>query len=196
MNLQKLNDILDVLGYSAGVINNLSVTDSQDGVDVTFYVPRPKVKEPAVEIKPEPEPEFKTFGEFCEEYEKSNKEPSEEGTDVKEVKKSYKTPIPKAFTRYVFFKSRKSAESFANEYENDFVNIDRNTEDGSHITPHKYSIKKNVYDNDLYMQGYGYLLTFRMDGLNFKVLEQCENLKKKKDSKRHGSACIRYKEES
>lgn len=117
-------------------------------------------------------------------------EPSKERTDASN---NWKTPKPRSIIRYIFFKSHDKAEEFAKEYEKDFEQnlIMHITNDLSN-----YKIKKNVVDNDLYSEGYKWVLSFRMNGKSFGVLEEMENLKKRNrtGSGQGGGACVRYKE--
>lgn len=107
-------------------------------------------------------------------------------------KSRWKTPKPRTAMRYVYFKKEKQAKDFAKEYEKDFEYAAGQTLGKDSLQ--KYKIRKNHSDNDLYTQGYMWSLEFRMNGKDFQVLEQCENLKKKTTGNRAGH-CVRYKED-
>lgn len=159
----------------------LSKTITGDGVSAT--IERKPWVEKFLENADEKTKKYVVTGE-------KNEEKSEDSTDAPT---NWKTPKPRSIIRYVFFKSHEEAEKFAKEYEKDFEQnlIMHITNDLS-----SYKIKKNVVDNDLYSKGYKWVLSFRMNGKSFGVLEEMENLKKRDrtGSGQGGGACVRYKE--
>lgn len=117
--------------------------------------------------------------------------------DMSDYKKStarynWKSTVPRAVVRYVFFKTFQKAEDFQEQYKGEFelIKDQRTTKN-----PTAYRITKNKSDKYLADMGYNYMLEFHMNGAAFEVLENVEHLKKKPTSGSHrGAACIRYKE--
>lgn len=196
MSLKKIEDALSVLGYKGEIVGfdlaseegyctvKLRISPVENGK--TDILEKAKVVERKLPVS---EPELAPFEIFCRDY----KDPSETCTDdeKKESKSRWKTPTPRTAMRYVYFKKEKQAKDFAKEYEKDFEYAASQTLGKDSIQP--YKIRKNHSDNDLYAQGYMWSLEFRMNGKDFQVLEQCENLKKKTTGNRAGH-CVRYKE--
>lgn len=206
MSLKKIEEALKVLGYEGAVVGfdlaseegycTVKLKISPIGVDI---LEEEKVKVERVL----PIPKLTPFEIYCREHAEPV-EISRAGTDGlkdwktpeelkegKESKPRWKTPTPRTAMRYVYFKKEKQAKDFAKEYEKDFEYTASQTLGKDSIQP--YKIRKNHSDNDLYAQGYMWSLEFRMNGKDFQVLEQCENLKKKTTGNRAGH-CVRYKE--
>lgn len=207
MSLKKIEDALSVLGYKGEIVGfdlaseegycTVKLKISPVGVDI---LEEEKVKVERVL----PIPELTPFEIYCREHAEPV-EISRAGTDglkdlktpeelkgEKESKSRWKTPKPRTAMRWVYFKKEAEAKKFAKEYEKDFEYADSQTLGKDSIQP--YKIRKNHSDNDLYSMGYMWSLEFRMNGKDFQVLEQCENLKKKTTGNRAGH-CVRYKED-
>lgn len=104
----------------------------------------------------------------------------------------WKSPKPKTVMRYIYFKSKESAKEFIDQYRSEFELTDGETNKNKAYVP--YVLKRNTTENELYSKGYVWLLSFRMNGASFEVLENCENLKKP-ETKNKTTKSIRYKEE-
>lgn len=201
MSLKKIEEALKVLGYEGAVVGfdlaseegyctvKLKISPSPITIDIPDKATE-KLVSSVVESAKEPT-KITPFELFCRDYDESQ-EKSEECTDEKESKPRWKTPTPRTAMRYVYFKKEKQAKDFAKEYEKDFEYTASQTLGKDSIQP--YKIRKNHSDNDLYSMGYMWSLEFRMNGKDFQVLEQCENLKKKSTGNRAGH-CVRYKED-
>lgn len=100
---------------------------------------------------------------------------------------------PRTVLRYLFFKSRDKAVGFAHKHESKFEICSTQALGKGETDLDIYKVKKNKVDNDLYQKGYGRILEFRMNGVDFDILEKEEDLKKK-IKKGAGGPCIRYKE--
>ena len=201
MSLKKIEEVLKVLGYEGTVVGfdlaseegyctvKLKISPSAITIDIPDNAKTNLMKSVVESAK---EPKLTPFELFCRNY-KEGQENSGDGTDdeQKETKSRWKTPTPRTAMRYVYFKKEKQAKDFAKEYEKDFEYAASQTLGKDSIQP--YKIRKNHSDNDLYAQGYMWSLEFRMNGKDFQVLEQCENLKKKTTGNRAGH-CVRYKE--
>lgn len=200
MSLKKIEEALKVLGYEGVVVGfdlaseegyctvKLKISPSPITIDIPDDVKTDLMKSTMESIK---EPKITPFELFCRDYGESQ-EKSGECTDEKESKSRWKTPTPRTAMRYIYFKKEKQAKDFAKEYEKDFEYAAGQTLGKDNLQ--KYKIRKNHSDNDLYTQGYMWSLEFRMNGKDFQVLEQCENLKKKTTGNRAGH-CVRYKED-
>ena len=201
MSLKKIEDALKVLGYEGTVVGfdlaseegyctvKLKISPSAITIDIPDKAKTNLMKSV---VESTEEPKLTPFELYCREYGEVLKN-SGDGTDdeQKENKPRWKTPTPRTAMRYVYFKKEKQAKDFAKEYEKDFEYTASQTLGKDSIQP--YKIRKNHSDNDLYTQGYMWSLEFRMNGKDFQVLEQCENLKKKTTGNRAGH-CVRYKE--
>lgn len=209
MRLNKIEAALEALGWS-GEITDVSIKDENGICNVSFSVMKEKTDinkiEEDVKIYPiktlsstvenrplKSEPKQETLSDYISRINiaEALKEEKKEDTTVP-AKQKWKTPKPRPVIRYVFFKSKDQAQSFADEYSKDFEYIDAQTMKGT-IPAIPYTIKKNKGDQELYSKGYYWILEFRMNGREFETLEACEDLKKKEKSMR-GGACIRYKE--
>lgn len=198
MSLKKIENALTVLGYKGEIVGfdlaseegycTVKLKISPVGMDI--------LEEEKVEVeKVLPIPELTPFEIYCNNLDNGNdisKESKDCTDDQKESKPRWKTPKPRTAMRWVYFKKEKQAKDFAKEYEKDFEYADSQTLGKDSLQ--KYKIRKNHSDNDLYSMGYMWSLEFRMNGKDFQVLEQCENLKKKATGNRSGH-CVRYKED-
>lgn len=212
MSLKKIEEALKVLGYEGTVVGfdlaseegyctvKLKISPSAITIDIPDKAKTNLMKSFAYNkvydqkvVESVEEPKLTPFELFCRNY-KESQENSGEGTDdeKKEINSRWKTPTPRTAMRYVYFKKEKQAKDFAKEYEKDFEYAASQTLGKDSIQP--YKIRKNHSDNDLYAKGYMWSLEFRMNGKDFQVLEQCENLKKKSTGNRAGH-CVRYKED-
>lgn len=193
MSLKKIEDALKVLGYE-GTVVGFDLASEEGYCTVKLKVSSVGVVDILEEKKETTAPELTPFEIYCRDHAEPV-EISRAGTDekeeIKESKHRWKTPTPRTAMRYVYFKKEKQAKDFAKEYEKDFELVASQTLGKDSIQP--YKIRKNHSDNDLYAQGYMWSLEFRMNGKDFQVLEQCENLKKKSTGNRAGH-CVRYKE--
>lgn len=209
MRLNKIEAALEALGWN-GEITNVSIKDENGVCNVSFSVTKEKSDKNKIEedVKIYPiktlsstvenrqlksEPKQETLFDYIARANiaEALKEEKKEDTIVP-ARQKWKTPKPRPVIRYVFFKSKDQAQSFADEYSKDFEYIDAQTMKGT-IPAIPYTIKKNKGDQELYSKGYYWILEFRMNGREFETLEACEDLKKKENSMR-GGACIRYKE--
>jgi len=167
----------------------LSKECTDDGVKAT--VERKPWVEEFLEIADEKTKKKYVVDDISKRRENEDKVQSGERTDA--TAHNWKTPKPRSIIRYIFFKSHDSAENFAKEYEKDFEQnlIMHLTNDLS-----AYKIQKNVMENELYSQGYKWVLSFRMNGKAFEALEEVEGLKKRNRTGcgQGGGCCIRYKE--
>ena len=161
-------------------------------------------------MKAAAKPKTETLGNYISRLEKEQKEKAgkkeETCTDVKPVSRStkndktdykksngrysWKTPVPRAVARWIYFKTFKDAESFVDTYSSDFelVGDQRKCKN-----PTSYKLTKNKDQKELLEKGFGYVVEFHMNGAAFEVLENVEKLKKRENGYR-GSNCIRYKE--
>lgn len=161
-------------------------------------------------MKAAAKPKTETLGNYISRLEKEQKEKAgkreETRTDVKPVSRSvksdktdykkssgrysWKTPVPRAVARWIYFKTFKDAESFVDTYSSDFELVG---EQRKCKNPTSYKLTKNKDQKELLEKGYGYVVEFHMNGAAFEVLENVEKLKKRENGYR-GSNCIRYKE--
>lgn len=218
MKLTKIEAIIDLLGYEEGELEKLSVNETPEGIDISFHLSKVKDRKPLVVTKPwedvapppklntipvtalpfESESSAKTFGEFCEKYEKEHmgntSKKLEAGTDddnyvQSKCRSTWKTPVPQIRARNVFFKSKPEAEKFVRLYQSDFEVPKYLSQPGNK----KYTLKNNTTEDYLYSIGYKWILSFFMNGASFEVLENCEELKKNPQGKA-GGHCVRIKE--
>lgn len=201
MSLKKIEEALKVLGYEGTVVGfdlaseegyctvKLKISPSAITIDIPDKAKTNLMNLAAESIE---EPKITPFELYCREYGEVPKKSGECTDEQKESKSRWKTPKPRTAMRYVYFKKESAAKKFAKEYEKDFEFADSQTLGKDSLQ--KYKIRKNHSDNDLYTQGYMWSLEFRMNGKDFQVLEQCENLKKKTTGNRAGH-CVRYKED-
>lgn len=112
----------------------------------------------------------------------------------KELKKTEATPTPVVHTtvnkkddrprpwkRFIYFKSKQDALNFVDRYSNDFeVGKTKKTYWNASLT--RFEVKRNTSNNDLFANGYLFVLEFSMNGVDFKALEDLENLVNYKQS--------------
>lgn len=207
MSLKKIEDALKVLGYSGELVGfdlaseegyctiKLKVTKS----DIDILKEENKSVDVPVQSKP-------IFGSM------SNRQTLSEYIakgGITELKKTESIPTPKTPTlvktsihkeekrprivkRHIFFKRYTDAENFVDRYSEDFGlgKVKRTVRTASET---HYEIKKNTIENTLYKKGYGYVLIFSMNGLDFGAIEDLEHLEMYNSP---GMRCVRLYKES
>ena len=104
----------------------------------------------------------------------TTKDSAKKGTSVS-LKKEEKRP--RIVKRHIFFKSFNDAQSFADRYSEDF-GLGKVKKTVRRASETHYEIKKNTIENTLFTKGYGYVLIFSMNGLDFSAIEDLEKLEK------------------
>lgn len=193
MNINKIESILDTLGYLEGEIESISINDTKEsGIDISFHVNKAAAPQPNVaEVKVLNYNE--TFGDFCkrlDETKKAEKESTDDDYVPSRCRSTWKTPVPQIRTRNVYFKSKDRAEDFIKSYESDFEIPKSESRPGVK----KFVLKRNTTEDGLFSMGYQWLLSFCMNGASFEVIENLEKLQKSPYGKA-GGHCVRLKEE-
>ena len=192
MELKKIEGILTALGYIEGTIDQIKVNETADGLDISFRATKKAVESVPVIIEERVRTEEKSEPKITYPIKVSTNEPKKVKSDYKPAqnKNYWKTPVPRTTMRYVYFKDRKTADRFANEYHDEFELVEHEINRDSAVRCELRNTNKN---EPMYYEGYPWCLSFRMNGAAFEVLENCEGLRKRPGGKR-GGACIRLKD--
>lgn len=198
MNFGKIEAALNALGWN-GEVGDVSINVENDICKVGFTVTKGIVKEDVPEVVPrKEEPKYEALEDYIKrtEAEKQKKDIPEKTKKEKSdyvtspTRRYWKTPVPRTIIRYVYFKDRKSADEFEKKYINEFELIEDDIKKDKAVRCELILAGKK---DPMYYEGYPWRLSFRMNGADFEVLENCEGLKKRKNA-HPGGACIRYKE--
>lgn len=205
MELKKIEGILTALGYIEGTIEQIKVDETADGLDISFRAIKKKAVEEVPEIIEErvrtdekkdiskiPYPIRVPKINSVPLKNSDSSESAEKKSDYKKApnRNTWKTPVPRMIIRYIYFKNKLTAEEFIKRYGEEFElrkdQVNRDEAVRCELTP-------TTRTDPFYYDGYPFRLSFRMNGAAFEVLENCENLKKRKIGKRGGD-CIRFKD--
>lgn len=198
MNFGKIEAALNALGWN-GEVGDISINVENGICKVGFTITKNTVKEDIPKVVPEKEePKYEAIEDYIKrtEAEKQEKDIPEKTKKEKSdyvpspTRRYWKTPVPRTVIRYVYFKDRKSADEFEKKYINEFELIEDDVKKDKAVRCELAPAGKN---DPMYYEGYPWRLSFRMNGADFEVLENCEGLKKRKNA-HPGGACIRYKE--
>lgn len=202
MELKKIEGILTALGYIEGTIEQIKVDETADGLNISFHAnkkiercrenPDPVEERVRTEEIKTPDPKITYPIKVTNVPKTTQEEPKKEKSDYKKShnRSMWKTPVPRTTKRYIYFKDRKTADRFANEYREEFELIDSEI---NHDKAVRCELRNTNKNEPMYYEGYPWCLSFRMNGAAFEVLENCEGLKRRPGGKR-GGACIRLKD--
>ena len=191
MSLKKIEDALKVLGYS-GELVGFDLASEEGYCTIKLKITKTSIdilkeekKSVNVEVPVQSKPVFGSM---------SNRQSLSEYIakgGITELKKteSIPTPViptpssnkktmeerPRAWKRFIYFKSSKEAHEFINKYSKDFE-IGKTKKTYWNASETKFDLHKNTTNNDLFSKGYLFVLEFSMNGVDFKVLEELENL--------------------
>lgn len=192
MSLKKIEDALKVLGYTGELVGfDLASEEGYCTIKLKVSKVSTDISEKKDELLKENIPEIKVASKIAKPVfgSMSNRQTLSEYianggiTDIKKTE-SIPTPIqnkeekrPRIVKRHIFFKKYKDAENFVDRYSEDFGlgKVKRTVRTASET---HYEIKHNTIENELYKKGYGYVLIFSMNGLDFGAIEDLENLER------------------
>lgn len=107
------------------------------------------------------------------------------------IDKTKKERRPRITRRQIFFKSHSDAEYFVSTYADEFEvgKVKHHVKRASEV---HYEVKKNTYNDTLFKKGYGWVLIFSMNAVDFEAIEELEHLEKfSTPGERRGASCIR-----
>ena len=206
MSLKKIEDALSVLGYTGELVGfdlaseegycTIKLKVSKAGIDILNEEKKNVVTQ---------KPVFGSMSNKINERETISEYIARGG--VTELKKTQSAPAlvkpvtqkpvkelekrPRAWKRFIYFKSSKEANGFIDRYSSDFE-VGKTKKTYWRASETRFDLRKNTSNNDLFKKGYLFVLEFSMNGVDFKALGDLENLEiyrqpGKYDGRRGGS---------